>query len=162
MAGISRRGSGGRAERDDGAVATVVMSYSFHKLPKSPMMPRLCDNRVGYFSMSVMDYSRPDQRGGRSAASLRGIGWRRRTRSRALSEPVKQIVYYLDREHAGEVGAVADQGYRGLAAGVRGGGVQERDRGKEAPKNDPDWSPEDARYSVMRWLPSTTENAIGT
>ena len=32
--------------------------------------------------------------------------------------------------------------------------------GKEAP-NDPDWSPEDARYSVIRWLPSTTENASG-
>ena len=26
---------------------------------------------------------------------------------------------------------------------------------------DPDFSPEDARYSVVRWLPSTTENASG-
>ena len=26
---------------------------------------------------------------------------------------------------------------------------------------DPDWSAEDARYSVIRWLPSTTENASG-
>ena len=34
---------------------------------------------------------------------------------------------------------------------------------KEAPtpEQDPDWSPEDARYSVIRWLPSTTENASG-
>ena len=34
---------------------------------------------------------------------------------------------------------------------------------KEAPstEEDPDWSPEDARYSVIRWLPSTTENATG-
>src|SRR5215813_3835716 len=34
---------------------------------------------------------------------------------------------------------------------------------KEAPtsEEDPDWSPEDARYSVIRWLPSTTENAVG-
>ncbi|MGH7620133.1 MAG: zinc-dependent metalloprotease, partial [Gemmatimonadaceae bacterium] len=32
---------------------------------------------------------------------------------------------------------------------------------KDAPTNDPDWSPEDARYSVVRWLPSTTENASG-
>jgi hypothetical protein len=29
------------------------------------------------------------------------------------------------------------------------------------PPDDPDWSPEDARYSVIRWLPSTTENASG-
>jgi hypothetical protein len=34
---------------------------------------------------------------------------------------------------------------------------------KEAPSKteDPDWSPEDARYSVVRWLPSTIENAVG-
>ncbi|HET9129895.1 MAG TPA: zinc-dependent metalloprotease, partial [Terriglobia bacterium] len=32
---------------------------------------------------------------------------------------------------------------------------------REAPTNDPDWSAEDARYSVVRWLPSTTENASG-
>jgi hypothetical protein len=31
----------------------------------------------------------------------------------------------------------------------------------EAPKDDPDWSAEDARYSVVKWLPSTTENAQG-
>jgi hypothetical protein len=29
------------------------------------------------------------------------------------------------------------------------------------PPDDPAWSPEDARYSVVRWLPSTTENAVG-
>ena len=35
--------------------------------------------------------------------------------------------------------------------------------GKEAPTaaQDPNWSPEDVRYSVIRWLPSTTENASG-
>jgi hypothetical protein len=35
--------------------------------------------------------------------------------------------------------------------------------GKAAPtaEQDPDFSPEDVRYSVIRWLPSTTENASG-
>jgi hypothetical protein len=32
---------------------------------------------------------------------------------------------------------------------------------REAPTDDLDWSAEDARYSVVRWLPSTTENASG-
>src|SRR5262249_1123027 len=32
---------------------------------------------------------------------------------------------------------------------------------REAPTDDPDWSAEDARYSVIKWLPSTTENAVG-
>jgi hypothetical protein len=31
----------------------------------------------------------------------------------------------------------------------------------DAPANDPDWSAEDIRHTVIRWLPSTTENAVG-
>jgi hypothetical protein len=44
-----------------------------------------------------------------------------------------------------------------------GGRIQKESRNKEAPtpEEDPDWSAEDARYSVIRWLPSTTENASG-
>jgi hypothetical protein len=30
----------------------------------------------------------------------------------------------------------------------------------DAPANDPDWSPEDIRHTMNRWLPSTTENAV--
>ena len=29
------------------------------------------------------------------------------------------------------------------------------------PKNDPDWSPEDIRHTMVRWLPSTVENSVG-
>ena len=36
---------------------TIVMSWSFHRLPDVPMMPRLCDNRVGYFSVRLTDYT---------------------------------------------------------------------------------------------------------
>ncbi|MEO7104060.1 MAG: zinc-dependent metalloprotease, partial [Gemmatimonadaceae bacterium] len=31
----------------------------------------------------------------------------------------------------------------------------------DAPTNDPDWSPDDVRHTVIRWLPSTVENAVG-
>ena len=44
------------------------------------------------------------------------------------------------------------------AAGFRGA-IVARDAPSKA--EDPDWSPEDARYSVVRWLPSTIENANG-
>src|SRR4029079_8524169 len=42
------RGGGRGATGITAPTATVVMSYSFHKLPEVPMTPRLCDNRVGY------------------------------------------------------------------------------------------------------------------
>src|ERR1035437_10243185 len=31
----------------------------------------------------------------------------------------------------------------------------------DPPKNDPDWSPEDVRHTMVRWLASTVENAVG-
>ena len=42
--------------------ASVVMHYSMVKLPEKPMMPRLFDERVGYFSVSQMDYGKDEHR----------------------------------------------------------------------------------------------------
>jgi hypothetical protein len=42
--------------------ASVVLHHSMVKLPDNPMMPRLFDERVGYFSVSNLDFSRPEQR----------------------------------------------------------------------------------------------------
>src|SRR5262249_12607805 len=40
------RGGGGRGGAGFNApTASIVASYSFHKLPETPMEPRLCDNR---------------------------------------------------------------------------------------------------------------------
>src|ERR1044072_4221082 len=45
-----------------GTNATVVMHYSMVKLPEKPMMPRLFDERVGYFSVHNYDYGIDEQR----------------------------------------------------------------------------------------------------
>ena len=75
---------------------------------------------------------------------------------------MKPIVYYIDPATPAEVRRLGEEGHRGLAAGVRSGRLPQRDRGtRRAGQDDPDWSPEDARYSVIRWLPSTIENASG-
>jgi hypothetical protein len=156
----------GRGGRGGGGVtaasATIVTSFSFHKLPETPMEPRICDNRVGYFSLTVTDYSQPSQR---VADDQRCFITRYRLEKKdpnaAISEPVKQIVYYLDANTPAKwrpymIKAIEDWQPAFEAAGFKNAIV-----GKVAPTNDPDWSPEDARYSVVRWLPSTTENASG-
>jgi len=156
------RGGGRAAAGITAPTATVVMSYSFHKLPEVPMTPRLCDNRVGYFSLTVTYYSQSAQR---VADDQRCFITRYRLEKKdptaAISEPVKQIVYYLDANTPEKwrpwmIKAIEDWQPAFEAAGFKNAIV-----GKIAPTNDPDWSPEDARYSVVRWLPSTTENASG-
>src|ERR1019366_3408139 len=42
--------------------ATIVLHHSMVKLPEKPMMPRVFDERVGYFSTSLMDYSKDEHR----------------------------------------------------------------------------------------------------
>ena len=57
--------------------------------------------------------------------------------------------------------AVDPQGDHRLAAGVRGSRFPERHHRQGCAENDPDWSLEDIRHTSIRWLPSTTENAVG-
>ncbi len=141
--------------------ATVVMSYSLHKLPETAMTPRLCDNRVGYFSLTVTDYSQSAQRvADDQRCFITRYRLEKKDPSAAMSEPVKPIVYYLDANTPEKwrpylLKAIEDWQPAFEAAGFKNAII-----GKVAP-NDPDWSPEDARYSVVRWLPSTTENASG-
>src|SRR5688572_19183662 len=139
--------------------ATVVMNYSFHKLPEVPMRPRLCDNRVGYFSQTVLDYSRPEHRA-QERCYISRYRLEKKDAEAPLSEPVKPIIYYIDRNTPKEWVPYLIKGIEDWQPAFEAAGFKNAILGKLAP-NDPDWSPEDARYSVIRWLPSTTENASG-
>ena len=72
------------------------MHYSMVKLPEKPMMPRLFDERVGYFSTSSRWTTARTSTARRNGATSRAGGSRRRTRPADVSEPVKPIVYYID------------------------------------------------------------------
>ena len=139
--------------------ATVVMSYSIHKLPEVPMMARLCDNRVGYFSVTTTDYSRPDQRVSDRCFITR-YRLEKKDPSAAVSDPVKQLVYYIDPATPKQWVPWLIKGVEDWQPAFEAAGFRNAIVAKEAPK-DSDWSPEDARWSVIRWLPSTRENASG-
>jgi hypothetical protein len=138
---------------------TVVMHYSFHKLPEVPMKPRLCDNRVGYFSMSQYDYSRPEHSAVQRCFITR-YRLEKKDPNAAISEPVKPIVYYIDPATPEKWVPWLIKGIEAWQPAFEAAGFRNAIIGKRAPK-DPEWSKEDARYSVIDWLPSTTENASG-
>lgn len=141
---------------------TVTMHFSMVKLPEDPMMPRLADSRVGYFSESTMDFSRPEHRAERRTFIAR---WRleKEDPNAAISEPVKPIVYYVDPATPKVWVPYIKKGIESWQSAFEAAGFKNAILAKEAPsiEEDPDWSAEDARYSVIRWLPSTTENASG-
>jgi hypothetical protein len=142
--------------------ATVVLHYSMVKLPENPMMPRLFDERVGYFSRSLVDYGREDQKAVTRTFITR---WRleKKDPNAALSEPVKPIVYWIDSATPTKWVPYMKRGVEKWQKAFEAAGFKNAIIAKMAPtkKQDPDFSPEDARYSVIRWLPSTIENASG-
>ncbi len=142
--------------------ATVVLHHSMVKLPEKPMVPRMFDERVGYFTTSTMDFSHDDYR----AEHVRYIArWRleKKDPGAAVSEPVKPIVYYIDAATPGKWVSWLIKGVEDWNVAFEAAGFKNAIIGKKAPtpQEDPSWSPEDVRNSVIRWLPSTTENASG-
>ena len=132
------------------------------RLPEKPMMPRLFDERVGYFTTSQMDYTHDEYK----AERIRYIArWRleKKDPSAALSEPVKPIVYYIDAATPTKWVPWLKKGVEDWKEAFEAAGFKNAIIAKDAPtpQEDPDWSPEDVRHSVIRWLPSTIENASG-
>jgi hypothetical protein len=141
---------------------SVVMHYSMVMLPEKPMQPRLFDERVGYFSTSKIDYGKDEHRAPQRRYITR---WRleKKDPTAAISEPIKPIVYYIDPATPVKWRPYIKKGVESWQAAFEAAGFRNAVIAKDAPtaEQDPDWSPEDARYSVIRWLPSTIENAMG-
>ena len=141
---------------------SVVMHYSMVLLPEKPMQPRLFDERVGYFSTATIDYSQDEHRAPQRRFITR---WRleKKDPNAAMSEPVKPIVYWIDPATPAKWIPYMKKGVESWQPAFEAAGFKNAIIAKEAPtaQQDPDWSPEDARYSVIRWLPSTIENASG-
>jgi Met-zincin/Domain of unknown function (DUF5117)/Domain of unknown function (DUF5118) len=141
---------------------SVLMHYSMVLLPEKPMQARLFDERVGYFSVRQLDYGRDEHRSPQRRFITR---WRleKKDPSAVLSEPIKPIVYWIDPATPAKWVPYMKRGVESWQPAFEAAGFKNAVIAKEAPtaEQDPDWSPEDARYSVIRWLPSTTENASG-
>lgn len=148
------------------ASISLEINNSMILLPKVPMKPRLDDPRVGYFGLSQVDYGRDEQK----ALTRRYIRrWRLEPKDEAaykrgeLVEPKKQIVYYIDPATPMKWRPYLKQGVNDWNKAFEAAGFKNAIVAKDAPSalEDPDWSPEDARYSVIRYFASNIENAYG-
>ncbi|MEX0691771.1 MAG: zinc-dependent metalloprotease [Gemmatimonadales bacterium] len=145
---------------------SLEMSQSMVMLPEHPMQPRLWDGRVGFFANTQTDYGLDEQR----AAQRRYIArWRLEPSDTAaflrgeLVEPIKPIVYYVDPATPAEWAPYLKQGVDDWNVAFERAGFRNAIRGAYAPtpEEDPEFSPEDARYSVIRYFSSPVQNAYG-
>ncbi len=152
-------------DRSSGALS-LEMRQSIVLLPATPMRPRYADPRAGFFSVTRVNYGLDEQKAATESFIRR---WRLEPKDPAayargeLVEPVKPIVYYLDPATPAQWRPFVRQGVEDWqpvfeAAGFRNAIVA---REPPSPAEDPEWDPEDIRYSVVRWAASTTRNAVG-
>ena len=132
------------------------------KLPDDPMQPRHWDRRVGFFSVGYEDYSSDEH----EVENVRYVTrWRigKKNPDAAISDPVKPIVYYLGREIPEKWRSYVAQGVEDWQVAFEQAGFSNAILAMDPPsmEEDPDWDAEDARYSTIRWLPSTIQNAFG-
>ncbi|MFH7014216.1 zinc-dependent metalloprotease [Flavobacterium sp. FlaQc-52] len=145
---------------------SVQMNQSMILLPEVPMKPRLADPRVGWFTMSQYDYGSNELKSDLKTYIRR---WRMEPKDPEayargeLVEPVKPIVYYLDPATPVKLRKYIKQGIEEWQKPFETAGFKNAIIAKDAPtkEEDPDFSPEDVRYSVIRYVASTTRNAVG-
>ena len=140
---------------------SVLAHWSIIRLPEQAMMPRRFDERVGFFSERYVDFGVDSRAARRQYITKYRLECAGPADASGLCTPKKPIVYYVDPNTPEQWKpwvrkAINDWKPAFEAAGFRDGIVA-----MDAPADDPDWSPEDIRHTVIRWLPSTTENAVG-
>tara|TARA_R100001369_G_scaffold38462_1_gene64164 strand:+ start:20108 stop:22594 length:2487 start_codon:yes stop_codon:yes gene_type:complete len=150
------------------ASISVKMSNSMILLPKVPMERRYYDERVGWFTTGQVDYGLDAQK----SETVRYLDrWRLEVKNEDLEkfkngelvEPKKQIIYYIDRATPKKWIPFIKEGIEDWQIAFEAAGFKNAIIAKDPPtkEEDPDWSPEDVRYSVVRYLASPIPNANG-
>lgn len=145
---------------------SMQVNHSIIALPEEPMPIRHADFRVGWFSLKKYNYSS-------SALKSDEIELIRRWRLEPsdpeayakgiLVPPKKPIVYYLDPATPLQWRPYFKKGIEDWNVAFEKAGFKNAILAKDPPsqEEDPNFSPEDIRYSTVRYVASTTRNAIG-
>ena len=150
-----------------GAIS-IEINNSMILLPENPMKRRYFDERVGWFTRGQVDYGLEDQRSRELTYLDR---WRlevkdediQKFKAGELVEPKKQIVYYIDRATPKKWRKYIKQGIEDWQVAFEAAGFKNAIIAADpsSVEEDPEWSPEDVRYSVVRYLASPIPNANG-
>ncbi|MDZ4675614.1 MAG: zinc-dependent metalloprotease [Gemmatimonadota bacterium] len=131
---------------------TVRQHHSFVALPEPGYVPRLADPRSGFGGPSFADYSVPIA----EPTTVRYISRHRlqkRDPSAAMSEPVKPIIYYLDRGTPEPIRTALLTGARWWNQAFEAAGYRDAFRVEMMPEGA---DPMDVRYNLIQWVHRST------
>lgn len=144
------------------------IASSWYLLPEKIMRPRIIDKRVGYFINTVTSYDRQPTKAEKISRACR---WRiepkpedlERYMQGELVEPEKPIVFYVDRNAPQYLHKYIINGVQEWQTCFEKIGFKNAIIAKITPtvEEDPNFSIEDARYSVVSYKASPIPNAYG-
>ena len=140
---------------------SIEINNSMVLLPDEPMKRRYFDRRVGWFARGQTDYGLEAQK----SKTIRFLDrWRLEVKDEdvekfkrgELVEPKKPIIYYVDRATPKKWVPFIKQGIEDWQVAFEEAGFKNAILAKDPQtvEEDPEWSPEDVRYSVVRYLAS--------
>ena len=142
------------------------INHSIIALPDDLMQIRYVDERVGWFTTEKINYSSGELKSDNFSIIRR---WRLEPsdldayKKGELVEPVKPIIYYLDPATPLKWRKYFKMGIEDWNSTFEKAGFKNAIIAKDAPtkEEDPNFSAEDIRYSTVRYVASTTRNAVG-
>ena len=142
------------------------INHSIIALPDDPMPVRYEDERVGWFTINKINYSSEKLKSDSYNIVRR---WRLEPSDidaynrGELVEPIRPIIYYLDPGTPMKWRKYFKMGIEDWNSAFEKAGFKNAIIAKDPPskEEDPDFSPEDIRYSTVRYVASTTRNAMG-
>ncbi|RHM38275.1 zinc-dependent metalloprotease [Butyricimonas virosa] len=148
----------------DNMSLTATVTRSLLLLPEEKMRPRISDSRVGIFITSKQHVS--TEKDGIQNYTLANR-WRMEPKDMAafkrgeLVEPVKPIVFYIDDAFPELWKQPIKEGTLRWNAAFEKIGFKNAVQVRDFPKDDPEFDPDNLKYSCIRYLPSSTANAMG-
>ena len=142
--------------------ASVDIAYNIVQLPEKPMLPRLADDRVGFFGMSKVDFGTAEH-GVKTDRLISRWRLEKADPSAAISKPVKPVVWYIDKSTPTWLVPYVKKGVEAWNVAFEAAGFKDAIQARPFPtkEEDPEFDPDDVRYSIIRWVPSKIPNAYG-
>ena len=141
---------------------TIGVNFNFALLPQDQMTPRLSDTRIGYFLINKDVVTN-----GKVEKATFVKRWRIEPKDTAayfagkLTEPTKPIVYYIENTFPTLWKNAIKNGVLRWNKAFEKIGFKNVVQVQDFPTNDPNFDPDDFKYSCIRYLPTDVENAMG-
>lgn len=145
---------------------TVEVTVNIVLLPETPMIPRFSDDRVGIFTVPQWYVNDQQQRVEKRKLITK---WRLEPKPEdkeryfkgALVEPIKPIVFYIDKATPMKWRKWIKLGIEDWQEAFEQAGFKNAIIAKDAPDDDPNFDPDNVHYSVVTYAASTLANAMG-